>query len=116
MAVELDFTLARREDGTLAINMTPPTNIAGWSLQFTQRRRFQSISGNVSGLIVKSAASGYGGGVSGITITSSGEGRFTVALFRTDLSGDWDPGTYSYDVQRMDSGSQTVLVHGFRLQ
>ena len=78
------------------------------------RRRFQLISGSVSGLITKSTASGYGGGVSGITITNSGEGRFNIALFRTDLSGDWDNGAYAFTVERLDSGRQSTIVQGYR--
>ena len=116
MSVQIDFGLFRFEDGVLSVEMVPAVSIAGWRLQYTQWKRFQNTSGSTSGIITKMAASGFGGGQSGITITNSGQGRFNVALFATDMSGSPgpDPGEYYYKVERMDSGFRQVLTEGYR--
>lgn len=108
MAIQMDYSLVRFEDGTIQVGMQPPVNISAWNLQFQLLRRF----GGVSGLITKSAASGFGGGQSGITIMSSGQGTFSVQIRSQDTSG-LDPGVYAYGIQRLDSGFQTTLVKGY---
>lgn len=114
MPLSIDFGLDRFEDGVVTVTMTPALNISGETLQFTLRKRHQNVSGSTSGLIVKSAASGFNN-VSGVNVTDGINGRFNVALFRTDLSGEWDPGNYAFTVERLTSGSQRTLVEGFRL-
>lgn len=107
MAAQCDFSLARFEDGVLVVNMQPPQAVGGWQLEFTLSHR----PGGESGLAVKSAASGYGGGQSGITILDSGAGRFSVAITSRDTSG-LAPKNYSTRTERLDSGSRTVLAQG----
>ena len=72
-------------------------------------RRFGSD--DISGLITKTCASGFGAGQSGITILNSGQGQFQVSLRAQDSSGLlW--GCYQYAAERMDSGSRTILTKG----
>jgi len=75
-------------------------------LQFEVQHRF----GGISGLITKNVASGFNG-ASGITVTNSGLGYFTVGINSIDTSG-FDFKNYSFDVQRLDSGSRTVIAQG----
>lgn len=115
MSINIDFNLERRAAGTLNITMTPPVNLGGQDVRFVMWRRENHLSGYVSGLILKSMASGYGNGVSGITLTESGQGVFNVALTPQDYSGYFDPGAMSYKIVRMTSGQEAVLTEGFRL-
>lgn len=108
MAVKVDVSIARNEDAVLAITMAPPVNIAGWNIRFRAQHRF----GGLSGFITKSAASGFGGGQSGITIANSGTGAFNVRLNSPDTSGQ-EYGAYAYTAERMDSGFRTVLTEGY---
>lgn len=108
MPVYSDFTVTRHEDATLRVSMAPPTAIGAWSLRFFAQHRF----GGISGLIKKTCASGYGGGASGITIINSGQGVFDIALTSTDTSG-LDPGCHAYTVERLDSGSRSVITLGY---
>lgn len=109
-----DFSMER--DGTLSVSLPTPTNVAGWRMQYTMWRRFpQGVSGSVSGMVTKVTASGYGGGESGITVASSGEGRWSIALFGSDVSGGLQPGAYSYRFERLDSGSAKVTIEGSRI-
>ena len=116
MAVQVDFAIARFDDGVLVLALEPPEPVGGWQVQFTQWRRFpyNTSGAPVSGLITKSCASGYGGGQSGITVTNSGAGIFSITLFATDISGEIDQGNYAYRVERLDSGYRSVLSEGFR--
>lgn len=114
MPVQTDFSLGSFEDGSLTVGLAPAANISGWSLQFSLWKRQQSVSGSVSGLITKSAASGFNN-VSGINVTNGPEGRFVVSLGRFDVSGGLATGAYYYKVERRDSGNATVISEGFRL-
>lgn len=109
MPVQVSFSLARYEDGTLTVGLAPPTAVGGWNVQFQVTKFF----GGVSGLITKSVASGYSV-VSGVTVVNSGKGVFSVKIGTQDTSG-LDPGTYAMQFQRLDSGFRTVLSEGFFL-
>lgn len=117
MPVQIDFALARFDDGTLVVALEPPQPVGGWNIQYTQWKRMpQTTSGGpVSGLVTKSCTSGYQAGQSGITVTNSGQGVFSVALFGTDISGTADSGPYFYRVERLDSGYRSTLSEGYRL-
>jgi|ERR1700738_2969774 len=108
MPILIDYTLGKNEDGTLSISMVPQTNIGGWNILFTQTKR---IGGTP--IITKSVASGFNG-MSGITITNSGNGTFNVALLGSEMSGQ-DPGNYAFKIERLDSGAATIISTGFRL-
>ena len=105
-----DFPLASFEDGLLNIALSPPTPIGGWSLQYQEAKCFSAFSG----LVLKTCASGFGGGVSGITVTDSGAGRVSIRLYRSETSGRVD-GNYAWRLMRMDSGFSTNLAEGYRL-
>ena len=109
MAINTDFSLLRLEAGTLNVELTPPTNISGWSLLFQAKKYF----GGESGLINAYAASGYNN-VSGINVHNAGAGMFSVAIPAGATSG-WNYGNYAFSAQRTDSGFQTVLSQGFML-
>ncbi len=107
MAIPINFSLIRGEDAILNVNLNPPTPIGGWNLQFRVNKRF----GSCSGLIFKNSASGFNG-VSGITITNSGQGMFQIGINSVDTSG-FQFGNYSFSTTRLDSGNVTVLNTGF---
>lgn len=107
MPVLNDFAFTRYDDGILTMPMVPPVAVGGWNVQFKVQHRF----GGISGLIVKSMASGFSG-VSGITVTNSGNGVFNIALNSADTSG-MEYGNYSFAVERLDSGSRTLLSEGY---
>ena len=104
-----DIAYTRMEDGVLTIGLAPPTAVGGWAAQFTVLKRF----GGVSGLINKFTSSGYSN-VSGIQVTSSGNGIFGVTINSYDTSG-LDPGAYVYQFSRTTSGSYDVLSEGYFL-
>lgn len=107
MPVWSEFSLVRGEDAVVTISLVPPQPIDGWSILFEVGKRF----GWTSGLVRKSAASGYGGGQSGITVTDSGGGQMNVAINGTDTSG-LQPGTYCFSAARTLSGQNTTFTQG----
>ncbi len=110
MAIVVDFAMTQLEDFPLSIGVAPPTPVGGWEVRLQVLRR----AGGSSGLIVLSCASGYGGGQSGITVTDSGGGRFQ-ALIPSQMTSGLDPDAYSFDFQRLDSGSRTCIAMGTML-
>lgn len=110
MPLYSDFNLAAYADGTLTIQLTPATNISAWAVEYYQTKRF----GNLSGTIVKSMASGFAAGESGITIVSSGQGTFNVNLWHGEMSGR-DPGNFAYEARRTNSGFHSIIARGYRL-
>lgn len=109
MPVYGDFRLIQSEDALDTFSMQNPTPIGSWDLQVYVSKRFGIGS---SGLIVASAASGYGGGQSGITITNSGNGTFTFPINSPATSG-WQAGNYATVISRLDSGYNSVLFLGY---
>ncbi len=103
-----DWALAKDEDGTLTIQMTPPTAVGGWDARFDIAKRFGGTP-----IVTKYVASGFNG-VSGITITNSGQGIFSVRIDAADSSG-LDEGVYASWLKRTSSGFSTVLFEGYRL-
>ncbi len=107
MPVQADWRIARWEDGTLIIGLSPATAIGGMPLQFQMQKRF----GGISGFARRSMSSGFYG-VSGMTIVDSGQGVMRVQFFKEDTSG-LDFSNYVFQVTRTTSGSQTVVVDGY---
>ena len=107
MPIISDFSLSKMEDAILNVSIAPATAIGGWHIQFQVQQRH----GGISGLITASCASGFGGGVSGITVTNSGEGRFRVAVNSPQTSG-WNYQNFAYNITRLDSGSRTIITEG----
>jgi hypothetical protein len=108
MGIKADWTIGKYEDGVLNIELQPPTAIGGWLINWSLYKRYGSPS---SGIAIRSAASGYNG-VSGVTVTDSGAGRFSVTFWGSDTSG-LDAGNYVHSAVRMDSGFRTNIVDGF---
>lgn len=94
--------------GTVVLALTPPTSIGGWQISYTQSLRKYGDP-----LLTKSLASGFLG-VSGMSITSSGDGVMSISFSPQEVSG-LNPGAYYYSVQRTNSGFNTTLVEGYRL-
>ena len=107
MPVIVDFSLGKMEDGTLIVSMSPPTSIGGADIRFQVSKRF----GSTSGLILKSVSSGYNN-VSGINVTSSGDGRMSITINSPDTSG-MDYGNYAYSLERFTSGSRSIITEGY---
>lgn len=112
MAVIADFTLPLQNNGILTVPMTPPTAVGGWSLTFVMNRNYGMPL--TSGLVTKSCASGYGNGVSGITVINSGQGIVQVAFNPAEVSG-LPFGNYACRMERTDPGLETTIYEGFRL-
>lgn len=109
MPVYKDFNLVRYEDGTLIVSMTPPIPIGGWDISFSVNKHFGMGIG--SGLINKYVGSGYNN-QSGINITNSGNGVFSVSIRSMDTSGV-DAGSYVYSIDRVTSGNRSSLTQGY---
>jgi len=107
MPIEANFQSAKYEDGVLTIGTTPPTAIGGWEIQLTVNKRM----GGDSNYIVLTTSSGFNG-TSGITITNSGNGTYR-ANFNSVYTSGLEFGNYAYTVERLSSGSRTLLVQGF---
>ena len=107
MPLYSDFTLGKFEDGIVVLELTPPIPIGGMSLEFTLAKRIGATP-----LLTKSAASGFGGGVSGMTILNSGQGLLSISFQSQEMSG-LDIGAYACRIARTDSGSFTVLWRGY---
>jgi hypothetical protein len=108
MPSQMDFSSAHYADGILTMSLAPSANIGGWNIRFQVLKRFE---GAVP-IVTRYAASGYGGGQSGITVTNSGQGVMNITLASQDFSG-YSPGLFTYGIERMDSGSRTMLTYGF---
>jgi len=108
MPVYSNFGLARYEDGILSISMIPPTAIGAWDIRFQLTKYF----GCLSGLAEMTVTSGYGNGVSGITIANSGQGIMQIQVVGVNTSG-LDAGNYAFTVQRYNSGFRTLISKGF---
>lgn len=106
--VIVDFSVPRYSDTIIVVEMSPVEPIGGHDIEFLVQKR---VAPDSSGLIRKSAASGYGDGVSGITITNSGIGVMEVVINASDTSG-LDAGNYEFICNRLDSGSSTALSMG----
>lgn len=89
-------TIYRGEDITLNFTMDPVVDISGWTLAYTIRDKHLTGS---------ALASSVG------TVTSGASGTFTVPITAAQ-SAAIDPGNYSWDVWRTDSGSASLLAHG----
>lgn len=104
-----DFNIAEYSDGTITIPMSPPVNVGGMSVLFTVARRFLSDAP----IALRSAATGFGGGQSGVTVLNSGEGVFKVTLPTPEEMSGRDPGNYACQLECIDSGRRGPLWQGY---
>lgn len=107
MPVYSDFSTQTGEDSSVAMALTSPTSISGWSIRYQETKHF----GGSSGLVQRYCASGFNN-VSGINVTDGANGRLVVSLRSADSSGR--AGNYAYRIERLDSGFQSVLTEGYR--
>ena len=107
--IQTDYGLYRLEDGNLKIGMTPAVPIGGWFIRYMEQKRAGGISGNAFAYI----SSGTPNGASGIIITNSGLGQFTVLLPEITSSGE-PFGNRFFVSERLDSGCRTVIATGYR--
>ena len=107
MPTYVDYSLAKYEDGVLTLELQPPVAVGGWTLRYTETKRF----GGLSGSVYKWAASGFNN-VSGINVVNSGQGIMKITINSPDSSGR-DFGNYAFVVERVDSGHRTVLAEGY---
>lgn len=109
MPIESDFLLQRDENGNIIITLDTPAPIGGEYLRFQMSKRFGSASG------IYSAYSNSGmDGVSGLTITNSGQGKVQIAFEPSHVSG-LNAGNYACKLQRLSSGRWTKIWEGFRV-
>lgn len=88
----LEFTVYQSDGETLQ-------DITGWALSFDLcNSAFVSQINKTSG--------------SGITITDPTNGVLQVAIDDVDTDS-LEPASYRYELKRTDSGSESVLAHGF---
>jgi len=107
----VDFSVEQYSDKPITVQVSPPTDISSWELQFKMKHRF----GGESGLIIKNCASGYTAGQSGITFVTPTQGVFSIRLNSVDTSGLQPALAYAYDIDRLQSGSRTPITKGYVL-
>ena len=88
------------DDVSIRFTLTPPTDITGWSLTFTVRNKPGGTT-----QFTKTVGSG-------IALTDTGRGIFTVTINSADTSS-LASGDYEWSVKRTDAGSNVVLSHGY---
>lgn len=103
MSVQVNFTWPTAQDLLLQLQIAPPTNIAGWTLEFDLMYRVNSpqpiySAYNLSGTI---------------TVNSPGNGVFQVPLSHTLISGlIKDTNVLAYTARRIDSGNASDIAGG----
>ena len=96
MAQKNNISIYKGEATQLAFTMTPTTDITGWTLTFSLK---PNASDPTASLTIAGA------------ITNAAAGTFTITISHAQTGG-LASGTYAYDVQRTNSGSETVLSIG----
>ena len=95
MAQVNNFAPYKGERIVINFTMTPLTDISGWAMQFTLKRK----ATDAAAVLTQAAV-----------ITSAAQGQFSVSL--TKVQTNLPAGEYAYDVQRIDAGSEAVLSVG----
>lgn len=96
MSITSHLTFFRGEDILLEFQMTPPSDITGWTISF---KLADSLGGTVQ--FTKSA-----------TITDGPRGKFRVSIASADTAS-LTAGRYMWDARRTDSGSKATLADGW---
>lgn len=104
-----NFTWIKQDDGTLNISLVPPQAIGGRAVEWYVTKR----TGGEDKLIRKLANSGYNN-ASGITITDSGQGKFSIDMVGNNTSG-FDYGNYAHRATVTTSGRQVTTTEGFMI-
>lgn len=111
MPIIISVPHIRYDDGIVNVELAPQQPIGGWEINVVIRKRFGGPPGTLSGLVVRSCASGYNN-VSGVNVLNSGLGQFAISLDGSVLSGQ-NYGNYALEIFRTGSGVQTMLANGF---
>lgn len=109
MSVISDYGIVKYEDGVLTVNLTPPVAVGGWAMAWTLQKRFGHTGNPIA---VNYLSSGFNG-VSGITVTNSGQGTIQIQLPPQSVMSGRDFGNYANELRRVDSGFNTSLTQGF---
>lgn len=99
MAAYKDIEFFRNEDVSLLVTVLGANDITGWTIRMTVRPDANSADPPT---LTKTTGAG-------ITITSPT--TFEVSIAASDFSSA-SPGTYVYEIKRMDAGNKSVLVAG----
>lgn len=89
------ISVSRAEDITLHMTMTPSKDITGWVISLTV-----ATAANSPDKLFQVTA----------TITSGPNGTYDVVITEAQL--DLDPGTYYYDIFRVNPGNRRILNEG----
>lgn len=95
MPVVQSITIYRGEEVTIGFTMVPPRDITGWVISFTVAKNYD----NPNKLFQITA-----------TITSGPNGTFDVII--TNVQSDINPGTFVYDLFRVNPGFHRILSVG----
>lgn len=95
MPIISSIEIYRGETVTLHFSMTPPKDITGWTISFTAAK----ARGSQNKLFQVTA-----------TITSGPNGTFDVPI--TNIQSNILPGTYAWDVWRVNPGFDRILGEG----
>lgn len=96
MAATQDLSWYRGEDVTLAVTLSPTTDITGWTLSFKVKQNATDATALLT--------------VAG-SITGAAAGTFSVSLTAAQTASV-PTGVYVYDIWRTDSGAATALTVG----
>lgn len=107
MPVFTNFSIVRYEDGVLTVQLVNPAAVGGWDIRADFSRRLGGTP-----FVSKYSYSGSANGVSGITITNSGQGVFQVKIDSPDTSGFYSQNV-AYDINRTNSGHVTCISQGY---
>lgn len=92
-----DITLWKGEAPTLSFQLSPSVDATLWTGTLTVKRKATDAAALLS---------------VAVTITDGPNGRFTAALTSTQTKTTLGVGVFAYDIQRTNSGSETVLSVG----
>jgi len=95
VSITSHLTFFRGEDVTLDFQMTPPSDVTGWTISL-------KIADTIGGTVQVTKAA---------TITDGPRGRFRVTLASADTAS-LAVGRYVWDARRTDSGNKATLADG----
>lgn len=99
-----DISFFRGEDFRLRVTMAGADDVSDWEIGFYIRTAAEAALGP---LVERTVSNG------GVTMTAEGGaiGEFTVTV-TDDISITLTPGTYRYDLWRIDEGDEVMLAYG----
>lgn len=98
MAILQDVSIFTGETASFTVTLLPPTNIDGWNLEFHAQ---SSVTGAALAKVIGS----------GITVLDQAKGVFKITFTNQDTILQ-SPGTWWWDVRRLDDENNQVLGSG----